>query len=112
MASAPFSMRVESDQPIVAERAMYWGPAGNWIEAHNTPGVTATAVKWAFAEGVEDGIDASGLMFDSYFLVANPSPTTLELRATFLREDGTGIVRTFDIAGARDSRSTRASTRS
>ena len=38
--AAPFSMRVEADRPIAAERAMYWGPAGTWIEGHNTPGVT------------------------------------------------------------------------
>lgn len=97
MASAPFSISVESDEPIVAERAMYWGPLGSWLEAHNTPGLTTTAKAWAFADGAEDGLDATGLQFDSYFLVANTATTTLELRATFMREDGTGIVRTFSI---------------
>jgi lysophospholipase L1-like esterase len=97
MAAAPFSIGVESDEPIVAERAMYWGPLGNWLDAHNTPGLTTTALKWAFAEGAEDGLDPTGLQFDSYFLVANTAATPLELRATFVREDATGIVRTFSI---------------
>jgi lysophospholipase L1-like esterase len=102
-----FSMKVESidmldgrpSQPIVAERAVYWGPIGtvpNWPDGHDTPGVTAEALAWAFAEGLEDGFpDARGLNFDSYFLIGNTRSTPLELRATFLREDGTGIVREF-----------------
>ena len=104
--AAPFSMRVEADQPIAAERAMYWGPAGRWIEGHNTPGVTESAKIWAFAEGAEDGVDTTGLAYDSYFLLANPSSKTLSVRATFLREDGTGVVQTFDVA--RESRFTLA----
>ena len=101
--NAAFSMQVESDQPIIAERAEYWGPTDAWLEAHNTPGVTASALKWAFAEGGEDALNlpAAGqtmsLNYDSYFLVANPSSSVLKLRATFMREDGTGIVETYDV---------------
>lgn len=99
LGKGPFSMRVRSDVPIIAERAMYWGPQVNganaWVEAHNTAGVTADAPKWAFAEGIEDGVDPSGLQYETYFLVANTSNTALDLRTTFVREDGTGIVRTF-----------------
>lgn len=101
LGDAMFSMRVESTQPIIAERAMYWGPQVNgvtaWHEAHNTPGVTAEALAWAFAEGIQGGVDPTGLAFESYFLVANPSDTKLSVRATFLREDGTGIVHTYDV---------------
>jgi lysophospholipase L1-like esterase len=104
LGAAPFSMRVESDQPIVAERAMYWGPATRWLEGHNVPGVTSGALAWAFAEGAEDGLDTTGLLYDTYFLLANPSTTPLSVRATFVREDGTGVVRTFDIP--RESRFT------
>jgi lysophospholipase L1-like esterase len=96
--AAPFSIRVESDQPIVAERAMYWGPTRTlWLDAHNTPGVTSSALAWAFAEGGEDGLDESGLDYDTYFLLANPSTSALTVRATFVREDGTGIVKQLDI---------------
>lgn len=101
LGDAMFSMRVESTQPIIAERAMYWGPqvdgVTTWIEGHNTPGVTAAALKWAFAEGTQGGVDPTGLPFDSYFLIANPSDAALSLRATFLREDGTGIVHTYEV---------------
>lgn len=97
-----FSMRVTATAPIIAERAMYWGPQVNgvnaWHEAHNTPGVTAEALKWAFAEGVQGGVDATGLPFETYFLLANPSTSTATVRGTFLREDGTGVVQTYDVA--------------
>jgi lysophospholipase L1-like esterase len=92
--AAAFSMNVSATLPIVAERAMYWG-AGGWGEAHDTPGATAPFLSWAFAEGVEDGVDASGTFFDSYYLVSNPHATALDLRAAFLREDGTGVVRSY-----------------
>ncbi len=120
LANKDFSIKVESvaaatadpPQPIVVERAVYWGPGTgppvpNWIEGHNTPGVTAEATKWVFAEGMEDGFaDAPGLNFDTYFLVANSHPVNLDLRATFVREDGTGIVRTFTVPA--ESRATFA----
>ncbi len=94
---AAFSVKIESTAPIIAERAMYWGPGGVWVEAHNSPGVTAEALGWGFAEGAEDGLDASGLQFDTYFLVANSSTNPLSLKVTFMREDGTGIVKTFTV---------------
>ena len=43
--------QVSSDQPILAERAVYWSSSGiTFIEGHNSPGVNAPAAKWAFAE--------------------------------------------------------------
>ena len=108
--SAPFSMKVESDLPIVAERAMYFGPrpaAADWLDGHSTPGLTAEATKWAFAEGAEDALDIPGILFDSFFLVANTSTQPLALKATFVREDGSGIVR--DLRACRRRRATRSS---
>jgi lysophospholipase L1-like esterase len=97
-----FSAQVESDQPIMVERAEYWGATGLWIDAHDTPGLTTDALKWAFADGAEDGLrlstnGATSVQYDSYFLVANPADAALALRATFTREDGTGIVRTYTV---------------
>ena len=109
LANKDFSVRVESvppsdgepAQPLVVERSVYWGPPTgppfpNWVDGHNTTGVTAEAAQWVFAEGLEDGFfDAPGLNFDTYFLISNGSKTPLDLRVTFVREDGTGIVREF-----------------
>jgi lysophospholipase L1-like esterase len=93
LANATFSIRVESDQPVLAERAVYWSSSGiTFVEGHNSAGVTAAAPKWAFAEGIEGVVTQGGPSHDSFFLIANANPQPLHLRATFVREDGHGIV--------------------
>jgi lysophospholipase L1-like esterase len=99
LVSAAFSTRITSDQPIVAERAMYWTSTGiTWIDGHDTPGVNAEAAKWAFAEGTEGRIDDTGINYDSFFLVSNSSTSPFTLKATFMREDGTGVVKEYTVA--------------
>ena len=72
LANASFSIRVSSDQPILAERAVYWSSNGiTFIEGHDSPGVTAEATKWAFAEGIEGVVQQGGPSHDSYFLISN-----------------------------------------
>jgi lysophospholipase L1-like esterase len=93
LASASFSIRVVSDQPVLAERAVYWSSSGvTFIEGHNSPGVTAEATKWAFAEGIEGVVQPGGPSHDSYFLVSNANAQPLTVKATFVREDGHGVV--------------------
>jgi lysophospholipase L1-like esterase len=93
LANASFSIRVSSNEPILAERAVYWSSSGiTFIEGHNSPGVTAEATKWAFAEGIEGVVQPGGPAHDSYFLISNANPQPLTVRATFVREDGHGVV--------------------
>ncbi len=93
LANASFAIRVSSDQPVLAERAVYWSSSGiTFIEGHNSPGVTAEATKWAFAEGIEGVVQLNGPSHDSYFLISNANPTALTVKATFVREDGRGVV--------------------
>ena len=76
LANASFSIRVSSDQPVLAERAVYWSSNGiTFIEGHNSPGVTAEATKWAFAEGIEGVVQQGGPAHDSYFLISNANAT-------------------------------------
>ncbi len=42
-------------------------------------------------------VDESNIPYFSFFLVSNASGSPLNLRATFVREDGTGIVKTFTV---------------
>ena len=100
--SAAFGIRVTSDVPIVAERSMYWGtpmasdpftPAFPWLEGHATAGATAPAAKWAFADGQQGSFGATATRYDSFFLVANTNPVPIAVKATFVREDGLGLVR-------------------
>jgi lysophospholipase L1-like esterase len=105
LANASFSIRVSSNQPVLAERAVYWSSNGiTFIEGHNSPGVTAEATKWAFAEGIEGVVQLNGPSHDSFFLLSNANAQPLEIRATFVREDGHGVVVTRTVPA--QSRST------
>jgi lysophospholipase L1-like esterase len=98
LANASFSTRITSTQPILAERAVYWSSSGiTFIEGNDAAGVTAEATKWAFAEGIEGVVRQGGPSHDSYFLISNANPSPLTIRATFLREDGHGVVDTRTI---------------
>jgi lysophospholipase L1-like esterase len=93
LANASFSIRVASDQPILAERAVYWSSSGiTFIEGNDSQGVTAEATKWAFAEGIEGVVQPGGPSHRSFFLISNANAQPLHVKATFVREDGHGIV--------------------
>jgi lysophospholipase L1-like esterase len=106
--NAAFGISVLATQPIVAERAMYWGtpssadpttPTLPWREGHATAGAPGRATRWGFAEGAQDYIDTSGTRYQTFLLLSNPNPTPIVVRATFLRSDGTGIQRDQCVPG-------------
>ncbi len=94
LASVAVATSVTSDQPVIAERSQYW-PHGNWYEAHNSAGETSSALKWGLAEGRVGGAKHA----QTYILLANPGAIAANVTATFLRQDGTTVVKTF-IVGA------------
>ena len=61
-----FATVIESDVPIVAERAMYFGESPFWLGGHGSAGVPEPAYHWFHAEG------ATGSLFDTFILLANP----------------------------------------
>jgi hypothetical protein len=81
--------------PITVERAMYKtrppsnDPAWKSFEAgHASAGVAAPATRWFFAEG------AAGTYFDTFLLLANPSPIAAAVvRLTYLLSDGRTFTR-------------------
>lgn len=107
LTAAAFGIRISSTSPIVAERAMYWGtpsaadpttPTFPWREGHADAGAIAGESKWAFAEGQQGTFGAAATPFDTFFLLANPQNIPVLVQATFVREDGKGIVRTLCVA--------------
>jgi hypothetical protein len=94
LANVAVSTTVVSDVPVVAERAMYWpGPPTNWYEAHNSFGTTAVGTRWGLAEG-RVGL---GRAFQTYILLANTNTTAAQVRVTFLRSNGTTLVRNYTV---------------
>jgi hypothetical protein len=98
LASAAVATRVESTRPIIAERSQYWGTPA-WLDAHNSPGVTSAALRWGLAEGRVGGADEA----QTYILLANPNTdadATATVTITFLRADGTTVVKPFTVPPA------------
>jgi uncharacterized repeat protein (TIGR01451 family)/uncharacterized delta-60 repeat protein len=97
LANVAVSSTVTAPVPIVVERTMWWpspeSAADFWTEAHNSPGATATATRWALAEGEVGGPQNT----ETYILIANTSTTAGSARVTLYFEDGTSVARTFPL---------------
>jgi len=73
------STTVTSDQPLVAERAMYWN---NRAGGHDSVGVTEASDKWYMAEGV------TAAPFETWILVQNPGSSTAKAKITYMTNSG------------------------
>jgi hypothetical protein len=94
LTNAAVATQVTSTVPIIVERAQYWpDPAASWYEAHNSFGVTATGTRWGLAEG-RVGL---GTGYQTYILLANPNDFAVDVQVTFLREDGTTLIKSFQV---------------
>lgn len=94
LAAAAVSVRVEATLPVVAERAMYWpGNSSTWYEAHNSFGLTETGTKWGLAEGQVGG----PLVAETFILLANPTNTAAQVEITYLRTNGTTVVKNYNV---------------
>ena len=81
------STRVTSDQPVIAERSMYWNTPEVYRQAaHDSIGVSAAARTWFLAEGCT-GISEEGY-FETWVLVQNPGGTAAEVTLTYMTPSG------------------------
>ncbi|OFW59024.1 MAG: hypothetical protein A2Y75_00645 [Candidatus Solincola sediminis] len=77
------SIKVESDQPVVSERAMYFKfQGGSRNDGHACMGVRDPNKKWYFAEGYTGGD------FETFILVQNPNDAWANLSASYLGNGG------------------------
>jgi hypothetical protein len=83
LSAAEVSAQISSDQPIVAERALYYStPTQFQAAGHDGAGIPAPSTHWFMAEG------ATGF-FDEYVLIANPDAgQDANLTITYLLENG------------------------
>jgi uncharacterized membrane protein len=94
LADVAVSTTVQSTNgvPLVVERAMWWpGDSSTWHEAHNSAGATVTGTKWAVAEGEVGGTR----QHETYFLIANTSPSAGSATVTLMFDNGTTMVKTY-----------------
>ncbi|MBU1671405.1 MAG: hypothetical protein KKF41_02010 [Actinobacteria bacterium] len=93
-----FSTRVTGDQPIIAERAMYWD-SGTGEACHDSIGMDSPHATFYLPDG------EAGSEVETWTLVQNPNATDAMVTITYMTEDGTGNVVKTETIGA-SSRST------
>jgi len=89
--NAAFATQVTATLPIVAERAMYFGPS-NARGGHNSEAASQPAETWNLAEGSTQ----SG--FSTFILALNPGDTTAQLSFRFLQEAAAATVQNYTVA--------------
>ena len=93
-----FSAAVTSDQPIIAERPMYFNYNGAWTGGHDVVGATSRSSVFYFAEGT------TRPGFDPYFCIQNPGGAAATVTLRYMKGDGTSA--SDQVAVAPYSRST------
>ena len=78
------STKVDSDQPIIVERSVYW----NQLEGgHNSPGSIGAGQTWYLAEGYT-GLGFGGEQFETKIPIMNPGNTDAKVTLTYMTKDG------------------------
>ena len=92
MSQAEFATLVESDLPLVVDRAMSWDKASGY-GMHAERAVNAASTVWYLAEG------ATHSGFDLFYLLQNPSPTTdAQVRIRYLLPSAPALEKTYTVA--------------
>ncbi|BCS33005.1 hypothetical protein TBR22_A22300 [Luteitalea sp. TBR-22] len=92
LADQGFSTVVESDQPVVAERAMYFD---DFRSGHDALGVTEGRRSWYFAEGFTGG--SATTAFETFLLIGNDNAQPATVTATYFRDSGAPVTRTYTV---------------
>ena len=79
------SIKVSSDQPIVAERPMYFNYNGVWNDGSNVLGATQPHKGWSFAEGCTRN------NFNTWLCLQNPGDDTALVSLDYLCGDGANV---------------------
>jgi hypothetical protein len=91
--TAPFSMLIESDLPVVADRTVSWA-GGAAYGSHTETAVLQPATTWYLAEG------ATGGGFDLFYLIQNSNEGAVQVQVTYLRPLGQPpLVKSYDVGG-------------
>jgi hypothetical protein len=89
LATAEFSTRIESDQPLVVDRTMAWD--ASFYGAHSETAIAGPALTWYLAEG------ATHSGFNLFYLLQNPNATEAKVRVRFLRPSGAPLEKTYTL---------------
>ena len=91
--NASFGIRVESSEPIVAERSQFFGPEPRGAAA--SVGATTLATQWNLPEG------SAQPPFTTVIAILNPQPDAMNARVDFLLENGQVVTREYVVGPSR-----------
>jgi autotransporter-associated beta strand protein len=86
--SASVEVKSDAGLPLVVERTMFWD--ASHYGGHTTNAVEQPRTNWWLAEGSQG-------FFDTYILIVNPNDAGVTVQATFARETGGPVFRTYSI---------------
>jgi len=94
------SLKLDSTQPVVAERPMYFnylgmGGSNNWTGGHCVTGATYLQRAYYFAEGTTRF--ASNAMFEEWLTLQNPGGTDITVDASYQLESGAPVTRSYPV---------------
>ena len=87
-AGSDVSIKIDSSEPVVAERPIYFKYKGMWDGGHDVLGVNEPASAWYFAEGT------TRAGFDSYLSLMNPGDAEASADVDYYLGNGTTQSRT------------------
>jgi hypothetical protein len=90
-----FGLRIEADEAVVVERAMYFAGGDGQAGAHASFGAPALARTWHLPEG------STQPPFVEQILAANPGNSSAHLRMDFIQSNGEVLSREYDLAPMR-----------
>jgi hypothetical protein len=85
------SVDLNSDQPVVAERPMYFAYKGSITDGHNVVGAPSSSRFWLFPGG------DTRIGNDTYITVANPNAKQVAFTIVFFDDQGVTLTRNFSI---------------
>jgi hypothetical protein len=86
------AIKIGSDQPIVAERPMYFNYSGAWPGGHNVVGSPVPQTGWFFAEG------CTRPAFQTWLCLQNPGDTAAKVTLDYLCGDGANVRKQLTVA--------------
>ncbi len=93
MGDTEFSTKLESDVPVIAERASYFNYRG-YTGGHDVVGAPSPAPSWYLAEGYTSG------SFDTYLTIQNPNEQEVTVTLKFFRpQPNPPVERSYKISG-------------
>ncbi|MBN1288683.1 MAG: hypothetical protein JXA49_03495 [Actinobacteria bacterium] len=81
------STKIESTEPIIAERPMYFNYHDSWPGGHTQAGTTSARRSWFLAEGTTRNNSTDGI-FEEWVSIQNPGDTPARVDLTYMYTGG------------------------